>query len=290
MDDQTQDTGFNAGDGLSAALAVADRYAGALEREIMERAALHTPDLGNPLPDEVRFGLLARQTRFTAAVTRDAMLWSEDLGRVFARSIIETYVTMAWLVKNAQQSDYEAFVEYGLGQEKLLIEHLRARNGGREGTDDAAALSERELWLSQFQYAYLTSVNVGQWSSKNVREMSAAVGEKELYDFAYVPFSSEVHGMWNAIAHANLRRCEEPLHRFHLVPDLQPSPLTIHAPLLVAEIMDRTYRAWESSTTLEPLRRTVFNDFRDEIERVLTRPSRVKCAQGYRHLKEIPEP
>jgi hypothetical protein len=267
MDDQAEGPAVEAS--LSHVLGITHRYAVALEAQVLERTALHVPDLGNPLPDEVRFGLLSRQTRFTVAVSRDAILWAEDLGRIFSRSIVETYLTMSWLIKNGQQADYESFVEYGLGQEKLLIEHLRARNRGRDGTADAAAVKERELWLSQFKYAYLTPVNVGRWSDKNVREMATEIDEKSLYDFVYVPFSSEVHGMWNAIAHANLRRCMEPLHRFHLIPDLQPRSLTIRVPLFVAEIMDRTYRAWEGSTALEPLARTAFDDLSDEMEKEL---------------------
>lgn len=135
--------------------------------------------------------------------------------------------------------------------------HGRGRSGSREplGPDDRFILAFEHAsdWIEAQLPALLDRVRNGASFDEMLQESEPArvACEKELYDFAYVPFSSEVHGMWNAIAHANLRRCEEPLHRFHLVPDLQPSPLTIHAPLLVAEIMDRTYRAWESSTTLE---------------------------------------
>ena len=67
------------------------------------------------------------------------------------------------------------------------------------------------------------------------------------YQLTYSPTSTVLHGMWNSLAQMNLRRCINPLHRFHFVPNMFAPPLLLEPLHQATQIMDESLGAWSKS-------------------------------------------
>jgi len=83
------------------------------------------PDLYDPRHDEVLFGLFARVTRLYVVMVEDPFLWARDLSGIVLRPLADTAITFAYLAKAGTLEDFKRFVEYGEGQQKLLMLHLQ---------------------------------------------------------------------------------------------------------------------------------------------------------------------
>jgi len=184
-----------------------------------------------PLRGEVIGGLLGRQHRLLGLMLRNPQLWSSDIGRVLLRCMTETYLTISWIVDGDAQR-LRSYVEHGLGQEKLLLEHLqvRIREDDREDLKDQA--EEIESWINSQLITPLVPVDIGSWL--NVRQTAHELGEDDLYDLQYSPFSSAVHSSWNAVARYDLDICVNPLHGVHRTPNFGPQ--TLDGTLLLASV------------------------------------------------------
>src|SRR5690606_36188832 len=124
-----------------AALAALDRVSSELEI-LQARASM---DLYDPTPDEVRLGLAARQLRLFRSFSEDPRLWSDDLAPLLGRSLAESRILVAWLLRRDDAQLYARFKEYGLGKRKLFKLHLENwldDNGG--STADGERLRELE--------------------------------------------------------------------------------------------------------------------------------------------------
>jgi hypothetical protein len=248
---------------LAEILESADRYKEELFEELQRSWNKMSVDLAKPMKDEVLGGLIARQARLTTAIARDPYLWSVDTGRILLRCMVDAHITLAWLVRKATEDDFQSFVQYGLGQDKLLVEHLEAQ----VDSEDAAAEVTRKTiegmrtWIDSQLFTYLLPVNVGSWAKKSPRAMAEEADCVDVYNFSYSPFSSAVHGTWNVIARINLRFCANPLHRFHRVPSLMDPPAHLDTVRHAAQIMDQSFRVWETAKGMKPLESTASQRF-----------------------------
>ena len=68
------------------------------------------------------------------------------------------------------------------------------------------------------QYSFLTNVDLGSWSGLSTREMAEQADCLDLYRYAYTPFSSAVHNMWNHVGRLNMGQSGNPLHKYMLIP------------------------------------------------------------------------
>ena len=75
-----------------------------------------------------------------------------------------------------------------------------------------------ERWIDVQQYSFLTNVDLGSWSGLNTREMAEQADCLDLYRYAYTPFSSAVHNMWNHVGRLNMGQSGNPLHKYMLIP------------------------------------------------------------------------
>jgi|SRR5580658_2236266 hypothetical protein len=229
-------------------------------------------DLAKPMRQEVLGGLLARQVRLAAVISEEPILWSVDLGRIMLRCMVDTHINMVWLGKVGSDKHFKKFVEYGLGQEKLLLAHLADKT---TLTQDPAARRHFEStdhmrdWVSSQLLPEFLPVDVGSWNDKNVRIMAKDIGAEDVYKLAYSPFSSVVHGMWNAIARLNLKVCINPLHKFHRVPDFREPPLYLGTLLQAAKIMDGSLQGWCSCVELKTELPTVSSRLHERLSKIL---------------------
>lgn len=253
---------------LREILEASQRYRTELFEEVRERWVRAPLDLARPIRGEVLGGLIARQARLATALAGDPNLWSVDIGRILLRCMVDTHITLTWLARKGNEEDYEHFVEHGLGQEKLLLEHLSLRLDEADG--ETATLREHiegmREWINSQLLMDLLPVNVGAWTRKSPREMAEETNCLDIYNLSYSPLSSIVHGMWNTIARFNLQFCTNPLHRFHRVPRLHDTPVYMSTAEYAVEIMNESFRTWKHAIGVEPLESSASERFRKALE------------------------
>lgn len=259
---------------LGELIEITQQYRGELIEEVRDRWNCIIVDLSNPLKDEILGGLIARQARLATALVANPTLWSVDMARILLRCMVDTHITLAWLATRGAEKDFEQFVEYGLGQEKLLLEHLNSR---LDDLDPKSKILREEIeemrsWINSQLITDFLPVNVGSWTKKSVREMADETGSLAIYNLSYTPFSAVVHGMWNAIAKMNLKFCINPLHRLHRVPSLEDPPIYLGAVDQAAEVMDESFRVWEMAKNVRPLESTASSRLREGLAKWMSAP------------------
>lgn len=180
-------------------------------------------ELYEPEPHEVIGSLLARQATLTIQLAGAPQIWNGHIAPLILRCMADAQITLAWILKDPIERA-KRYVLYGLGQEKLYIEHLKMGKISGEESEVDQIIQTRENWLNDQRHDALTEVDVGSWSGMNTRDMAEESGCKSLYNYAYLPFSGVVHNMWQHIAVYNLKQCRNPLHKFHKVPTIAEVP------------------------------------------------------------------
>lgn len=173
---------------------------------------------------EVLGALLARQTTITTQLACTPQSWNGHVAPLFLRAMIDCHINLVWVLKDPLERSRK-FVRYGLGQEKLMIEHYKAKV--EENPELKEGIEAREAWLNSQRFDFLTDVNVGNWAGASTREMAQDAGLIDLYNYAYAPFSGVVHSMWQHVGRYNLTFCQSALHNHHRIPtNLEVKPDT----------------------------------------------------------------
>lgn len=187
-----------------------------------------TPEIYNKEKHETIGGLLSRQATLSVELAKAPSTWNGHIAPLILRCMTDAHITLAWVLDDPLTRSKE-YVLHGLGQEKLFIEYLEEevrQNPNAEDIEDIRAMIEvRRAWLNAQRQDWATEVNVGSWSGKSTRTMAQEVGCESLYRFAYVPFSGPAHNMWQHVSVYNMEPCENPLHKWHLVPKIQHAPV-----------------------------------------------------------------
>lgn len=204
--------------------------------------------------ESVLDGLLMRQINFAANLATSPDLWNVTLGNIIIRCMVDTQITLAWFEREGTEEDYETFIEHGLGQEKLAIEHAESY---AEGADEERAqfilegLEEKRNRLEEQKFTFLISVDVGAWN-KSTRDMAIEADQKEIYDLSYSPKSDIVHGMWNSIENENLVRCGNPLHKYHRIPNFYDSGIVPFCLVDAGNMLNRSLETWINARNADP--------------------------------------
>jgi hypothetical protein len=200
-----------------------DKYCHMVEKSLDNRWNLMPVEIFESEVYAVIGGLLSRQATMSIELAKNPGIWNGHIAPLVLRSMVDTHITLAWILTKDYKKRAKQFIDYGLGQEKKLIEHLKTEDDADLEVQDL--ISKKEQWLESQKYAFLTDVDVGQWSGKNTRQMAKETDLESLYKFAYEPFSAASHSMWQHISTYNLVRCQNPLHKDHLVPKIISIPL-----------------------------------------------------------------
>jgi len=164
------------------------------------------------------------------------------LERNALRTIFESYITLAYLLKNDNVELWKSHRVYGAGQAKLSFLKL----------DD---LSEKPKYIDIEYLKHIVnedvwqeyiSINLGHWENSNLRKMSEQIGLKDEYDKYYNWTSSYTHGNWGAIRDSVFVTCGNPLHRFHRIPSLVPRQESVLPDAIsifnkILELLDNTF-------------------------------------------------
>ena len=225
--------------------AAGTRFARAVPIEVAKLFEMFPPDAADPRRVEVLLGLLQRQGQLAADVARMLTLTMSPWAEMAHRAMAETLIRLRWFAANDQGDNYEWFVNYGLGQEKLHIEHLKTLLADSEQTDldeIKKQIEAREVWLNDQRFHWLQEVDVGGGThDKDLRKLAEEAGCPDLRNLVFQPLSSVVHGHWNAIARQNLKPCASPLHGTHRVPYEYDRPIRLDALATVLELYADSY-------------------------------------------------
>lgn len=193
-------------------------------RNIWNKARI---DPYEPTRTNVVAGLLARSLQFASDIVQNPYLWRMPIGAILIRCMVETEIRLQWLIKCGKEEDFKEYVDFGLGQEKLLVEHYK-RISQSDRPDQQMILDDieqREAWINSQLYSFLLPVDIGGGAQgKDLRTLAEEAGLLDLHRLAYSPLSSFVHGHWNCVARLNLSRCLNPLHGGHYLPELPQRP------------------------------------------------------------------
>ena len=229
-----------------------DSYAEQVKNELDARWNSWTLDLTSSELYEVIGGLMARQVTLAREMAKTPQMWNGHVAPIILRTMVDTYITLAWIFQNPLERSRQ-FILYGLGQEKLTLEHHKNDLVQRgEKPEDYPYIKEWETWLNGQRFTFMTEVNVGSWSGHDVRSMAEDAGCLDLYRFAYTPFSSAAHSMWHHIVRYNLRNCSNSLHMYHRIPSVEEAPFDIDYLYRAAKYVAKTFSLFDEKTGISP--------------------------------------
>ncbi|MDP1840209.1 MAG: DUF5677 domain-containing protein [Reyranella sp.] len=182
-------------------------------------------------------------------------------GRIMLRTLVETYLTLAYLVKKDDPKLWIAYRSYGGGQAKLAFLKLVEIDDLPRYIDlDALeALANEDVWQEYIE------IDLGHWANKDLRRISEEVGVKPIYDKFYGWPSTFVHAQWGAVRSTVFAMCLNPLHRLHRVPrpprtdfeDVSWDALKLGN--LILELLNQAYPSFAPRFRLPPQKSTARN-------------------------------
>lgn len=145
-------------------------------------------------------------------------LGNSILGRHANRTIIEVYLILKSLIlkENEEDTIWGKYQAYGLSKYKLQL--LKSRE--YRYADSHFVEPVIEAIINEPGNEDFLDVDLRYFDDTNIREKSESVGEKLLYGISYDYDTSYVHGFWGAIRESSMLMCDNPLHKFHYVPDI----------------------------------------------------------------------
>jgi hypothetical protein len=191
---------------------------------------------------EVTGGLLSRHIHLTTYFLQSSTNWNSDFAGIFLRVLVEAHLNLAWILKEDSLNRAKQFIEYGLGQEKLLREKykLALEKDGKLEQFKEAFKKEEHYW-NQERYNYLTNINLGGWAGISAYQMAKEIGDEDFYNIVYSPFSNSVHSTWNHIIKFNVERSKNPLHGHIKVPSFKLLSPDIHYVELTAKYLQMSF-------------------------------------------------
>jgi hypothetical protein len=158
-----------------------DGYPEKLNNNLRDFWNAQSIDINNKELFEVVGGILARQTTLAIRFSMAVELWNSEMAPLVLRSMIDNLINLAWMLKEPG-TRIPMFINYGLGQEKLMIEHLKeqVKKMGQD-PDSAPEIQDMERELSYSLFPMITDGDVGSWSKKSQREMAIECGLEDHY-------------------------------------------------------------------------------------------------------------
>lgn len=242
-------------------------YIREVREEFDERINAWRVDLAQQEVHEVIGALLSRQVTLAVEVASCPHLWTAHVGPIMLRAMADVHISVAWIL-GAPRDRARKFIEYGLGQVKLMLEHRRQRivEAGEKVEDDPV-IPVYESWVDSQRWLFLTEVNVGTWSGITTRKMAEEAGCLDFYNNVYMPFSAATHSTWHHLSRLNLRRCTNALHRFHAVGAVHEAPPDPWNLLLGAKYADKTFRLFDSKVSIEA-RRSAYSNLQRTLDKI----------------------
>ena len=151
------------------------------------------------------------------------------------RTLLEVYVTLAYLLAKDDPELWKSYRVYGMGQAELAYLKLE------EAADQPLSISSEKLreLANEDVREELLDIDLGHWAKANLRQLSTEAGIKGDYDRFYFWTSMYNHGHWGAIRSTVFDNCGNPLHRLHRIPREEPH-LQPDVVVDAVELVDKT--------------------------------------------------
>lgn len=215
---------------------------------------------------EVIGALVARQMSLTRNLVESPNIWNGHVAPIILRAMADVYISIAWIFKDPIDRS-QKYIQYGLGQAKLELEHRKAQIEDRKPSEQEKSMIEhKEHWINSQKYDFLTKVNLGSWSGKSTRAMADEAGCLDFYNYVYSPFSACSHSTWQHVGRINIRYCENPLHKYHRIPADPESPIDTHYFYLAAKYLEKTFNEFDRNVDLEISADSAFDFFNSEMQ------------------------
>jgi hypothetical protein len=245
---------------------LARRFEQNAQADIEHRWQLLPRDLGLREVHEVTSGLLSRQATLAIQLAQAPNSWNGHAAPLYLRAMADVYISLAWILKEPS-TRARAFVLYGLGEEKLRLEHRKKeleKAGGDPASDEY--VKAMEAWVERQRVLHLVEVNLGSWSGLSTRRMAEEADCLDFYNYVYAPFSSCVHSMWGHIARYDLTECRNPLHQYHRIPAQTKTDLDIHYLYLAGKYLVMAEDAFDSSFNLSVSQPSAFELLNQDLD------------------------
>jgi hypothetical protein len=145
---------------------------------------------------------------------KDSPATSGILGRVAARTLTEVVINITYLTEKNDDEAWNNFYFHGQGEaKKIFLKYMRQN-------EKPAFIELSDIWLiaNEARYMEFLDINLGDWDDANLRNRAIEADLKNFYDTYYDWPSNYTHGTWAAIRREVYTPCQNPLHKFHLLP------------------------------------------------------------------------
>ncbi len=167
--------------------------------------------------------LLARQATLAVALADNFEVWNWDIGPLYLRAMTDCYITLAWILGKPDERS-RLHIMHGLGQEKLWMAHYEKLAEKAEDEEEKEGyrqmIEASRAWVESQSFLFFVTVNLGNWTGKNTREMAVEAGCLDLYNYAYTPYSFSAHNTWNHLGKFNAIPSASPLHKNMRMPNI----------------------------------------------------------------------
>lgn len=174
-------------------------------------------------------------------------------GRIALRTIVECFITLAYLATKNDPELWKSYRVFGAGQAKLQylkLEELDNKPTYVE-TETLQSLANEDMWEE------FLGIELGHWENANLRSIAIEANQKEVYDQFYAWSSSFAHGHWGSIRDTVFDTCGNPVHRLHRIPresaralpDVIPDACALTDKVL--EIVSKCYPEFFPRTTIQ---------------------------------------
>jgi hypothetical protein len=152
---------------------------------------------------------------FSISILKEILNSSLNIGaRNTLRTLLESYITLAYLIKKDEENLWKSHRVFGAGQAKLTFLKLDSIENMPKyvNIETLRELANEDLWQE------FLSINTGHWENTNLRKISIDADLKDVYDRYYSWTSAFTHANWGALRSSIYTFCGNPLHRLHRVP------------------------------------------------------------------------
>ncbi len=235
-------------------------------------------DMSQVEKHEVIGALLARQVTLATQLASAPPLWNGHIATLILRVMVDNYINLAWIFQKDSLNRSKKFIEYGLGQQKLVIEHRKQEliKRGVKDVENEPSIKALEEWANSQRYTFLTTVNVGQWAETDTKKMAGEADCLDLYRFAYTPFSSSVHNMWNHVSRYNLIICTNPLHGLHKIPIDPDMSMDMDYLYRATKYVEKAFNLFDRKIGIKIKMKSSFKKLNDNLDKLKNENPKVK--------------
>jgi hypothetical protein len=248
---------------------LANRFHEESLREVRERSLYLSVNGLIAKENEVLLGMLSRQQYLAVMMTHSMNSWNHEFGGIIIRSMVDLLICAHWISKDLI-ARARMYINYGLGQQKLLNEKLRSKLEA-DGVDPEKdqQYAAMQYWLVRELSPDFIEVDVANWSGLSVRQMAEQADVKSLYDFAYQPLSFIGHSTWNCVAKSHLKTCDDPLHGYHKIPQFPERYFDFEVPRDAVRYYDKLLSVFDDVYEVKASSRQSVKKYREAFHRLI---------------------